>query len=78
MGKAFKALAIGSLSCAIIYVLFLMPLPAPENAKMMELVVNKQNEVTNIIGVLSLGILLIGLTFAIRQHQSPQGLNEKL
>ena len=78
MGKAFKALAIGSLSFAFIYALFSMSFPAPQSAEMMELVINKQDEVVNIIGVAGLGILLVGLTFAIRQHQSPQGLNEKL
>lgn len=78
MGKAFKALAIGSLPCAFIYALFSISFPAPQNAEMMELVINKQDEVVNIIGVAGLGILLVGLTFAIRQHQSPQGLNEKL
>ena len=77
MGTFKRACLVGIFTCAALYAFYLLPHLASRNAETIELL-QKPGESLNIIGVFCLGALLVGLTFAIRQHQSPQGLNEKL
>lgn len=77
MGAFTKACFFGIFMCAALYALYLFPHLTPRNVETIELL-QQSGEGLNIIGVFCLGVILVGLTFAIRQHQSPQGLNEKL
>ena len=77
MGAFIRACLVGIFICAALYALYLFPHMTPRNVETIEFL-QQPGESLNIIGVFCLGALLVGLTFAIRQHQSPQGLNEKL